>query len=143
VVAAPPLTGGTRVCLQIAEILRFVSEDGKRIVKIKWFYRPEEVPGGRKVRVGEAPPACGAPPAGRRAPDTRRPAPRPQVFHGQREVLRSTHVDEIELATVKRKCRVLPLEDFQRLPLPVGEDVFFARYEFDVRWGQGRDDAIK
>jgi BAH domain len=66
-------------------------------LQVFWFYRPEEAAGGRKM------------------------------FHGSRELFRSTHQDDIDAGTIRKKCQVLTLESYQALPRPVKEDVYFSR----------------
>lgn len=55
-----------------------------------------------------------------------------QIFQGEREVYRSDHFDDVESGTIKRKCRILDLKDYQELPKPVKPDVFYTRCFYAV-----------
>ncbi len=54
-----------------------------------------------------------------------------QIFHGEKELFASDHMDVILLATVFSKCRVHTLSKYQELPT-VGETDYFSRFTFRV-----------
>lgn len=86
--------------------------DGDYRLSVTWFYRPEEVIGGRKV------------------------------FHGEHEVFRSDHADEVEAGTILRKCAVVSLDKYQAMPRPIKEDVYFTRTFYDAKNRKFKPDKL-
>ncbi|EGD76844.1 hypothetical protein PTSG_08191 [Salpingoeca rosetta] len=68
----------------VADIVRvFTNNDRDVYVELKWFYRPEDLPGGR------------------------------QEHHGAEEVLRSNHRDIVSARVVEGLCAVLPMPEYE------------------------------
>ncbi|EIE18166.1 BAH-domain-containing protein [Coccomyxa subellipsoidea C-169] len=68
-------------------------------LQVAWFYRPEDAAGGRKL------------------------------FHGEKELLKSEHLDWCSASTIEGKCRVHSLQSYQALPR-VTEADFYARFTY-------------
>lgn len=97
----------------IAEIVKIeaLQDDHLNVMlTVKWFYRPEEIHGGRRD------------------------------YHGKDELLRSDHTDRIHVDSVNGPCRVVSLEEYRKLTLQSGDDkkeeeeeetVFYTREFYD------------
>eukprot|EP00850_Spirogloea_muscicola_P010437 SM000061S19264 [mRNA] locus=s61:425523:429702:- [translate_table: standard] len=87
-----------------ARILRLWRVEGGRAgCCVRWYMLPEEAHCGR------------------------------QRHHGARELFLSAVEDDIQVASIVRPCRVLPLAAF-RAAADGGDDVYFCEYEYDAAW---------
>ena len=76
---------------------------------IDWYYRPEDVPGGRKV------------------------------FHGRRELLQSDHADRVPASTVDGWVTVHTLDAYRALPTVEPSDYFWRFRYLASRSAAGKD----
>uniref|UniRef100_A0A7S1X821 BAH domain-containing protein n=1 Tax=Tetraselmis chuii TaxID=63592 RepID=A0A7S1X821_9CHLO len=80
-------------------------------VQVAWFYRPEECTGGRKV------------------------------FHGERELFSSDHLDWCGVSTIDGTCSVHTLRAYQALEELTDED-FYARFTYKPATKQFKPDRV-
>lgn len=80
-------------------------------VKVMWFYRPEEAVGGRKP------------------------------FHGERELFKSDHFDDVHANTIEGKCSVHQLKHYQNLK-EVSDVDYFQRYEYRPTGHEFKPDRV-
>lgn len=85
---------------RILEIKEPAAPGDDHEIRVCWFYRPEEVLGGRKV------------------------------FHGQLELYHSDHEDTVAAETIQCHCQVLDLEKFMELEAEEEGPTFFARFSY-------------
>eukprot|EP01024_Parvocaulis_polyphysoides_P064065 TRINITY_DN742_c2_g1_i7.p1 TRINITY_DN742_c2_g1~~TRINITY_DN742_c2_g1_i7.p1 ORF type:complete len:378 (-),score=75.82 TRINITY_DN742_c2_g1_i7:75-1208(-) len=83
----------------IGQIQQIIRQKDGYYLEVSWFYRPEEAIGGRRP------------------------------FHGEKELFKSTHVQQISLDTVLGKCQVLSLEAYEGLS-EVDDTIFFSRFTY-------------
>eukprot|EP00850_Spirogloea_muscicola_P000965 SM000003S11210 [mRNA] locus=s3:1490564:1494949:- [translate_table: standard] len=79
------------------------AEGGGAGCRVRWYMLPEEAHCGR------------------------------QRHHGARELFLSVVEDDIQVASIVRRCHVLPLAAF-RAAADGGDDVYFCEYEYDAAW---------
>ncbi|QDZ20761.1 BAH domain-containing protein [Chloropicon primus] len=97
--------------IYIAEVLEFESKGGPQ-VKLRWFYKPEDVVYGR------------------------------QVWHGSKELFKQTQVsDWNSVHSVTGFCKVHTLEEYQDLDL-VEEDDYFCRQAYKPNSGEFVPDIV-
>eukprot|EP01023_Acetabularia_acetabulum_P004835 TRINITY_DN12038_c0_g1_i1.p1 TRINITY_DN12038_c0_g1~~TRINITY_DN12038_c0_g1_i1.p1 ORF type:complete len:357 (+),score=62.94 TRINITY_DN12038_c0_g1_i1:388-1458(+) len=83
----------------IGQVQQITKQKDGHYLEVSWFYRPEEAIGGRRP------------------------------FHGEKELFKSTHLQQISLDTVLGKCQVLSLEAYEGLS-EVDDTVFFSRFTY-------------
>ena len=112
-------------------------------LKLAWYYRPEEVHGGRKARTGRERDELKKQKRGPRGPPGKRtaaghapsrtpslsPPITPQVFHGRRELLRSEHTDWVAASTVDGACTVHTLDAYRGLP-SIGPSDYYWQFRY-------------
>mmetsp|Transcript_2783 Transcript_2783/g.6962 ORF Transcript_2783/g.6962 Transcript_2783/m.6962 type:complete len:193 (-) Transcript_2783:51-629(-) len=80
-------------------------------VRVAWFYRPEECVGGRKV------------------------------FHGERELFTSDHLDWCDVSTIDGACSVHSLRAYQDLTELTDED-FYSRFTYKPATNEFKPDRV-
>uniref|UniRef100_H2Z7L1 BAH domain-containing protein n=1 Tax=Ciona savignyi TaxID=51511 RepID=H2Z7L1_CIOSA len=76
------------------------------VVRVRWFYHPEEMHKGRKKHLGK------------------------------NALFKSTHIDENDVQTISHICQVLSYEEFRQRKAPCGKHIYYCAGTYDPSTGQ-------